>query len=144
MGSSPTWDKIFLHVCAHFGIHGRRGIILPRLRLRGRQLQNRTALQNSHNLSITYIIVLIYLFLFYADSWVCLGGWCLYAKKERLLLKCTTSCEGWFEGTASQLHLSIVTVLQLTASKDIINEHVHANRLFSFSFIFLTMCRLLE
>mgnify|MGYP001804542603 CR=1 FL=1 len=30
-------------VCAHFGIHGRCGIILPQLRLRG-QLQNRTAL----------------------------------------------------------------------------------------------------
>ena len=42
-GSSPTWDKIFPHVCAHFGIHGRCGIVLPRLRLRG-QLQNRTAL----------------------------------------------------------------------------------------------------
>ena len=43
MGSSPTWDKIFSLVCAHFGIHGRHGIILPRLRIRG-QLQNRTAL----------------------------------------------------------------------------------------------------
>ena len=43
MGSSPTWVKYFSHVCAHFGIHGRCGIILSRLRLRG-QLQYRTAL----------------------------------------------------------------------------------------------------
>ena len=43
MGSNPTWDKIFSHVCAHFGIRGRCGIILPRLWLRG-QLQNCTAL----------------------------------------------------------------------------------------------------
>ena len=41
VGSSPTWYKIFPHGCAHFGIHGRCGIIL--LRLRG-QLQNCTAL----------------------------------------------------------------------------------------------------
>ena len=32
---------VFPHVCAHFGIRGRCGIILPRLR---GQLQNRTAL----------------------------------------------------------------------------------------------------
>ena len=43
VGSSPVWDMIYPHVCAHFGIHSRCGIILPRLRLRG-QLQNRTAL----------------------------------------------------------------------------------------------------
>ena len=43
VGSSPTKDKTFPHVCAHFGICGRHGIILPRLRLRG-QLQYRTAL----------------------------------------------------------------------------------------------------
>ena len=43
VGSSPTWDKYFSYVCAHFGIHGRCGIILSRLWLRG-QLQYRTAL----------------------------------------------------------------------------------------------------
>ena len=43
MGSSPTWEKIFSHVCAHFGIHARCGIILSQLRLGG-QLQNRKAL----------------------------------------------------------------------------------------------------
>ena len=48
VGSRPTWDKIFPHVCAHFGIHGRCGIVLPRLRLRG-QLQNRTALVKTEN-----------------------------------------------------------------------------------------------
>ena len=42
-GSSPTWSKLFSHVCAYFGICGRHGITLPRLRLRG-QLHYRTAL----------------------------------------------------------------------------------------------------
>ena len=43
VGSGLTWDRIFSDGCAHFGIHDRCGIILPRLRLRG-QLQYRTAL----------------------------------------------------------------------------------------------------
>ena len=43
VGSIPIWDKTFPHVCALFGIHGRCGIILSRLQLRG-QLQNRRAL----------------------------------------------------------------------------------------------------
>ena len=38
----------FPHVCAHFGIHGRNRIILPRFRQRG-QLQYRTALGMSIN-----------------------------------------------------------------------------------------------
>ena len=33
VGSSPTWDKIFPHVCARYGIHGRCGIVRSRLRL---------------------------------------------------------------------------------------------------------------
>ena len=40
---SPTWDKTFPRVCAHFGIHNRNGIVLLRFQQRG-QLQNRTAL----------------------------------------------------------------------------------------------------
>ena len=52
VGWSPTWDKIFPHVCAHFGIHRRCGIVLPWLRLRG-QLQNPTALVQTA--SVTYL-----------------------------------------------------------------------------------------
>ena len=43
MGSSPTWYRIFSHVCAHFGMCSGSGIILSRFWLRG-QLQYRTAL----------------------------------------------------------------------------------------------------
>ena len=44
VGSSLTWNKNFSIVCAHFGLHGRCGTILSRLRLRG-QLQYRSALR---------------------------------------------------------------------------------------------------
>ena len=43
VGLSSTWDRIFSHACAHFGICGRCGIILSRCWLR-RQHQYRTAL----------------------------------------------------------------------------------------------------
>ena len=42
-GFESHLGQVFSHVCAHFGIHGRCGNILSRLRLRG-QLQYRTAL----------------------------------------------------------------------------------------------------
>ena len=42
VGLSP-WDRIFSHICAHFGILGRCGITLSQFWLRG-QLQYRTAL----------------------------------------------------------------------------------------------------
>mgnify|MGYP001804250045 CR=1 FL=1 len=42
VGLSPTCGRVFSYVCAHFGVFGRRRIILLRFRLRG-QLQYRTA-----------------------------------------------------------------------------------------------------
>ena len=45
VGLSPTWNRIFLHVSAHFGMCGWRGIILSRFWLRG-QLQYRAALSS--------------------------------------------------------------------------------------------------
>ena len=45
VGLSPTWDRIFSHVCAHFGILGWCGIILPRFWLWG-QLEYRIAFES--------------------------------------------------------------------------------------------------
>ena len=59
VGLSPTKDKIFPHVCSHFGIHGQCGIILPRLLLRG-QLQNHTALLFCMNYQIKDTVFFYY------------------------------------------------------------------------------------
>ena len=43
VGTSPTWDRIFTHACAHLDMCGRRRTILSRFWLRG-QLKYHTAL----------------------------------------------------------------------------------------------------
>ena len=55
-GFESHLGRVFLCVCANFGIHGRHGITLPRLRLRGK-LQYRTALNKCPGLALFWPLV---------------------------------------------------------------------------------------